>query len=315
MQLYVADYLGDTRHLTTEQHGAYLLLLMTMWRSEGRLPNDPKKLARIAGCAPARWAKISEEVLEYFTVDGDELTNPRLTIELEKASEKSIKRAENGSRGGKAKALKNNKADVANATRLPEHSSEPEPDKKPPVVPPRGTGSPKVSKAQVQAVWSACPTVAKQRSSVADVETSLNAALRRGHEPEEVLAGLLAAYRSETYSGDKAKGVHRLIEKDRWASFVEAGSPDAPAPEAVFDGPAEIRAWAAERHGEPFARSYIDPARWVAGERALIASNPFAEAKLRRELAEITDRWKFTIRVGAANDPKPTDLFAQGAAA
>jgi len=76
MQLYVADYLGDTRHLTTEQHGAYLLLLMTMWRADGRLPNDDKKLARIASCTPSRWAKIKDEVMEFFAIEGDEITNP-----------------------------------------------------------------------------------------------------------------------------------------------------------------------------------------------------------------------------------------------
>lgn len=128
MQLYVADYLGDTRHLTTEQHGAYLLLLMTMWRSDGRLPNDARKLARITGCTASRWAKISDDVLAFFEVDGDDLTNKRLMFELKKASEKSIKRVEAGTKGGEAKSLKNHKADVANATVLPKHPSEPEPE-------------------------------------------------------------------------------------------------------------------------------------------------------------------------------------------
>ena len=128
MQLYVADYLGDTRHLTTEQHGAYLLLLMTMWRSDGVLPNDAKKLARIAGCTASRWARIADDVLAFFDEDGDLLTNKRLMLELEKAQEKSIKRAVSGSKGGRAKSLKNNASAEANATALAKHSSEPEPD-------------------------------------------------------------------------------------------------------------------------------------------------------------------------------------------
>lgn len=130
MQLYVADYLGDTRHLTTEQHGAYLLLLMTMWRADGALPNDDKKLARIVGCTSSRWARIKDEVLEFFDLEDGVLTNARLKLELKKASEKSNQRAEAGSRGGKAKALKTNRVAVANATDLLCHSSEPEPDTK-----------------------------------------------------------------------------------------------------------------------------------------------------------------------------------------
>lgn len=124
MQLYVADYLGDTRHLTTEQHGAYLLLLMTMWRSDGRLPNDDKKLARITGCTASRWSRIKDDVLAFFDVDGDDLVHGRVTLELEKASEKAIKRADAGSRGGMAKARKTKDLVVANATDLLWHSSD-----------------------------------------------------------------------------------------------------------------------------------------------------------------------------------------------
>lgn len=137
MQLYVADYLGDTRHLTAEQHGAYLLLLMTMWRSGGRLPNDPKKLARIACCTGSRWGKIGDEVMAFFDVEGGEITNKRLVFELEKASEKSIKRAAAGSLGGKANSLKYNKQPEAKAARSPMHSSEPETEEESP-LPPKG---------------------------------------------------------------------------------------------------------------------------------------------------------------------------------
>ena len=79
----------------------------------------------------------------------------------------------------------------------------------------------------VEAIWTIAPREARQRSSRADVKTALTAAMRRGNDPASVRAGLVAAYASQTYAGDKAKGVHRLIENDRWASFVE---PDTSRP-------------------------------------------------------------------------------------
>jgi uncharacterized protein YdaU (DUF1376 family) len=124
MQLYVADYIGDTLHLTTEQHGAYLLLLMAMWRTGGTLPNEEHKLARIVGLSPARWRRVGGDVLAFFDVTDEQITQKRLMKEIEKVKEKSAKRAEAGAKGGAAKALKDKETAVATATVLPQHSSD-----------------------------------------------------------------------------------------------------------------------------------------------------------------------------------------------
>lgn len=130
MQLYVGDYLSDTLHLTTEQHGAYLLLLMTMWRAGAELPNDPGKLARIARVSPKRWPAIWAEISEFFTVDGDVIRNDRLTKEHQKAVSISQERKTAGKKGGEANALKNHNAAEANASDLPKHSQKSESYKK-----------------------------------------------------------------------------------------------------------------------------------------------------------------------------------------
>lgn len=129
MQLYVADYLGDTQHLTTEQHGAYLLILMAMWRAGGTLPNDEAKLARIARVTLKRWHLIAPDVMDFFEVEGGELTQNRLRKEIEKAASITQKRILSGRAGGEAKALKSKEQGLANGLRSPKHRARvPEPD-------------------------------------------------------------------------------------------------------------------------------------------------------------------------------------------
>ena len=122
MPFYVADYLRDTRRLTTAEHGAYLLLIMEYW-TVGGLPEDDSQLARIVGMTAAEWRKVRPTIQSFFH---DGWCHRRIDQELLKAEAKHLRRSEAGRRGGiasvSAKQNSSNASTIAQAS-----SSQPQP--------------------------------------------------------------------------------------------------------------------------------------------------------------------------------------------
>lgn len=105
MPLYINDYLGDTMHLSAEQHGAYLLLIMSAWKSDGRLPNDERVLANISRLPLASWRRSAPVILPFFQADGDWLRHKRVIEERAKAERMTAARRLNGGKGGRPRKL------------------------------------------------------------------------------------------------------------------------------------------------------------------------------------------------------------------
>lgn len=104
LPLWTDSYLADTTHLTTIEHGAYLLLLIAAWRSPGcRLPDDDKLLRRFAG-SPKNWRRIKPKVLSFWLLKDGYLTQKRLCQEYERAAH----RAQIAATAAHAKHLKYN---------------------------------------------------------------------------------------------------------------------------------------------------------------------------------------------------------------
>lgn len=112
MPLYPGDYLAGTARLTTEQHGAYLLLIMDYWMN-GPLPNSDEILCRISRLSPDAWSIHQALLKSFFFEEEGMLKHKRIEEELEKArakkrsaQEKAKKAAEK--RWGKRQEINDN---------------------------------------------------------------------------------------------------------------------------------------------------------------------------------------------------------------
>ena len=83
-------------------------------------------------------------------------------------------------------------------------------------------------------------------------------------------------------------GLDRFIADDIWRDFTGGGTVTS----IVWSGPADLRTAVVAETSEAFARSYLDPAAWVASARSptVVGFTAAAAAKLRalRCLADIS---------------------------
>lgn len=59
-------YTGDTSHLTCEEHGAYLLLMLAYYRSEKPLPATDRALSSICKLTIDRWLECKPAIAPFF---------------------------------------------------------------------------------------------------------------------------------------------------------------------------------------------------------------------------------------------------------
>ena len=113
MPLYVGDYLGDTGHLTTAQHGAYLLLMMHYWR-KGELPDCDRQLSKITKLPLRTWCEYRATLQDFFHSGWK---HKRIDAELARMMRVSEKRAIAGQKGGLGSALSRMKLENASRSR------------------------------------------------------------------------------------------------------------------------------------------------------------------------------------------------------
>jgi uncharacterized protein YdaU (DUF1376 family) len=129
MAFYVGDYTANTLHLTTKQHGAYLLLILAAWKAGGSIPNDDARLAAITKMSAREWKAERDVLREFFDVGDKEWCHGRVIKELAEATHITQERSKAGGIGA-AKRWEEHRKRMANASQTDAPSQSQSPSQK-----------------------------------------------------------------------------------------------------------------------------------------------------------------------------------------
>jgi uncharacterized protein YdaU (DUF1376 family) len=120
LMLWTDAWIADTHHLTVELRGAYMDLLILMWRTPGcRVPNDDRWLAHHLGYTPDQVATLVRPIITEFgtlVAGADFVAQKRLQREFVVAHARKEKAAEahrarwNSRKQNRASAVTNGQA-------------------------------------------------------------------------------------------------------------------------------------------------------------------------------------------------------------
>ncbi len=93
LPLLTDAYMADTLHLTHEEHGLYLMLLMTIWRSpDCKIPNDLEWVKRRLRATDEQMDTLVKRLIDdFFDTTGNYIFQKRLKEEYEYVTKKSKK--------------------------------------------------------------------------------------------------------------------------------------------------------------------------------------------------------------------------------
>lgn len=279
-QFYPSDWRNDPglRLCTAAARGFWMDLLCLMHEGEpyghltvlGRAA-APDALARLTGESVVnvkRWlgelrsnavfSETAEGVIYSRRMTRDEGVRDARAAGGAAGGEHGAKGAGHGGKGGRPRTARGD-------MQAPERG-----DKKPPLKPPpsssssssysdpNGSVSSDVRKADVDRLWALATNRGRERSGRKDVQRALRAAVRRGGSMDEIARSVERYYASADATknaGEYAKGLHRLIENDRWRDL-----PESPPP---FDPMLQPEDWRQHRWMAEFAEGKFawDPRR------------------------------------------------------
>lgn len=274
MPFYVADYLADTGHLSTLEHGAYMLLIMHYWQHKG-LPPDELKLARISRLSEEEWSAVRGTMVALFD---EGWTHKRIDAEIAKTAETMIKRSAAGKAGASARHG-NRTADAS--TNVKQTAAQKGGGE--------GTTSPQDSTVQEEASPRAAPAIVSDKTAELDsLERELRAAAGLDNDPSPSLLDLSPIVtlidKGYSLSGDilpKLREAKARAKKGRsWAYYVQAIVERKEANGAIPANPktqGESVAWVEQtdaRFGELQSRFVTERGKPCAPHRSRMEAEP-----------------------------------------
>jgi len=216
LPFFTDAYLSDTRHLTTLQHGAYILLLMTAWRSpDCKLPNDDTYLARIVGMDKRTWANNREAVMAFWKQDSmQKFYQGRLLDERNYVEQVRNK----NSAAGKASALKRlNRGSTSVQPNFNQTST--------PTLTPTPIHTPPTPKGEFGALWDSWQTYEMVKGNRRKAEAKYQAALEL--TTHDVLMAQSKAYCAQCKKNKiKTQHVATWLHQRGWETEYEPPQPE-----------------------------------------------------------------------------------------
>lgn len=119
MPWHIADYLADTMHLSTLEHGAYLLILAHGWRNGGKIACGDGQMAKVTRMPLDQWKAIRPTIEAFF----EPFTHPTHgACWKQKRQVEEIERAKAQKEKAHDKAVKANKARWASLEHPPSNA-------------------------------------------------------------------------------------------------------------------------------------------------------------------------------------------------